>query len=275
MGNLRVSHQTGDEIVCFCPLHEDDRPSLFINLQKNRIHCFAGCVKGTASAFLAKMGVRPEEIAEGGLAYIHEVVRQYSPTSSLEGKGAAYLIGRGFTPDTLRAWQIMCADTFVGIPVRRRNGELVGYIYRGLEGHAGYRNTPGLPRGKILFGTHMYEAGVNGGVYVVEGPLDCMWLWQNGVKNVVAAMGDAITERQSRLLRLLSSHVYLCFDNDAPGRGATRQAGGFLTQKGFDVKAVKFPVGYVDPQDIKDPELLLNTVKQGRVPYLSFLLQAG
>ena len=49
-------------------------------------------------------------------------------------------------------------------------------------------------------------------------------LYLNGIKNVVATMGTAITHEHALLIRRLSNNVYLCFDGDKAGEKATISA---------------------------------------------------
>ena len=43
---LVFTKTTGDEIVAYCPWHDDRNASLAINIRKGAYHCFNGCIKG-------------------------------------------------------------------------------------------------------------------------------------------------------------------------------------------------------------------------------------
>ena len=59
---------------------------------------------------------------------------------------------------------------------------------------------------------------------VVEGYMDVISLWQAGVKNAVASMGTALTQRQAAILKRYCDKVYICYDGDAAGQKARRVA---------------------------------------------------
>ena len=68
---------------------------------------------------------------------------------------------------------------------------------------------------------------------IVEGYLDVISLYQNGVKNVAASLGTALTLNQARLLCRYSKNIVLSYDSDGAGikaalRGidVVREAGG-------------------------------------------------
>jgi len=54
----------------------------------------------------------------------------------------------------------------------------------------------------------------NNRVYVVEGYVDALTLYQNGLKNVVALMGTALTTRKLALISRYCNNVCFCFDVD-------------------------------------------------------------
>lgn len=56
-------------------------------------------------------------------------------------------------------------------------------------------------------------------VYIVEGYIDALMLFQAGLKNVVAVMGTAYTLRKIGLTARYCNNVCLCFDSDENGSG--------------------------------------------------------
>jgi DNA primase len=54
----------------------------------------------------------------------------------------------------------------------------------------------------------------NNRVYVVEGYIDALTLYQNGLTNVVALMGTALTTRKLALIARYCNNVCFCFDVD-------------------------------------------------------------
>ena len=55
---------------------------------------------------------------------------------------------------------------------------------------------------------------------LVEGNMDVISLWLNGIKNVVAPCGTSLTEEQIKLLKLFTKNVVICYDNDIGGNAS-------------------------------------------------------
>jgi DNA primase len=56
-------------------------------------------------------------------------------------------------------------------------------------------------------------------IYIVEGYIDALMLYQSGLRNVVAVMGTATTVRKIALIARYCNNVCLCFDSDKNGSG--------------------------------------------------------
>jgi DNA primase catalytic core len=59
--------------------------------------------------------------------------------------------------------------------------------------------------------SHAYKSNR---IYIVEGYCDALTLYQNGLKNVVALMGTALTTRKVSLIARYCNNVVFCFDVD-------------------------------------------------------------
>ena len=116
-----------------------------------------------------------------------------------------------------------------------------------------YLNSPETPlyhKGQLVFGLDKARepARREGRVFVVEGYTDVLALAQAGVSNVVASMGTALTEDQLLALRKYTPNVYLCFDADAAGLGATVRALKLARTLDIVLHVVRIPDG-LDPAD--------------------------
>jgi DNA primase len=80
-------------------------------------------------------------------------------------------------------------------------------------------------------------------VYVVEGYFDFLSLYQNGVKNVVASLGTALTLEHIRLLKGYAKKVILVFDSDEAGINAARKTINLFVNEGVDLKILVLPKG--------------------------------
>ncbi len=78
-------------------------------------------------------------------------------------------------------------------------------------------------KGKLLYNYHRAKDESRRERYVIitEGFMDVIALYKNGIKNVVATMGTAVTNDQASLIKKLSPNVVLCFDGDSAGEKAT------------------------------------------------------
>jgi DNA primase len=129
-----------------------------------------------------------------------------------------------------------------------------------------YVNSPEgelFQKGSILYGLDRARAAIakEDAAIVVEGNPDVLALRQAGLERVVAPMGTALTERQLKELRRLTTHVTLCFDGDAAGEAATLRGMDLAVAQGLDVRVVALPAG-VDPADAADRfEELLGTAE--------------
>ncbi len=73
-----------------------------------------------------------------------------------------------------------------------------------------------------LFGLNLTKKEIDreGRAIIVEGYMDMISLYQNGVKNVAASLGTALTVNQARLLCRYSKNIVLSYDSDSAGINA-------------------------------------------------------
>lgn len=105
--------------------------------------------------------------------------------------------------------------------------------------------TPIYEKSKILFGMPQALAGLRGTkfMYLVEGYMDVVGLWQVGIKNAVATCGTAVTEQHIRRLASIVPRVDFLFDGDDAGRrGAGKTFPLFLNSR-LEAACVFLPDG--------------------------------
>ena len=78
--------------------------------------------------------------------------------------------------------------------------------------------------------------------------MDAIRLSIEGVKNVVALQGTALTKEQIGLLKKLHVKVILCLDNDTAGETATLSNGEQLLKEGLEVYVIRLS-GQKDPDE--------------------------
>ncbi len=140
-------------------------------------------------------------------------------------------------------------DVFRGritFPLYDTDGHVIGYsarIYRG-EQVAKYINTKETylyKKGNYLYNYHLAkdEAKRSKKLIIVEGQMDAIRLYINGVKNVVALIGTALTKEQIELIKRLRCEVILGLDGDEAGKNATLKNGEILVQNNIKVQVVR------------------------------------
>lgn len=140
-------------------------------------------------------------------------------------------------------------------PLWDLNGRIVGYSGRIYEGedtskYINTRETEIFKKGEILYNYHRAknECRQKQVVIVMEGFMDVIRAYTIGVKNVVAAMGTAVTKNQAMLIKKMAREVILCFDGDAAGNKATIACSEELSKIGIIPKVIFLEDG-LDPDD--------------------------
>lgn len=77
-------------------------------------------------------------------------------------------------------------------------------------------------------------------VVAVEGNMDVISVYANGVQNVVAPMGTAVTQEQIKELWKIADEVIFCMDGDAAGIKATKRVSELVLPIILPQKMVKF-----------------------------------
>ena len=129
---------------------------------------------------------------------------------------------------------------------------LSGRIYDDSD-EAKYINTKEtqiFKKGEILFNYHraINEAKKMKKLVLVEGYMDAIRVYFEGVKNVCATMGTALTNDHVKLLKKLNIEIVLCFDNDAAGEKATIAAGDILDKNNVNISVLRLS-GEKDPDE--------------------------
>lgn len=118
-----------------------------------------------------------------------------------------------------------------------------------------YINSPETPvyvKGKNLYGLNLAKESIreNDFAVVVEGYFDFIFPYQEGLTNVVASLGTALTPEQARLLKRYTNNVVMVYDADAAGELAALRSLDIFIEEGMEVRVVSLPHGY-------DPDLFI------------------
>jgi DNA primase len=123
-------------------------------------------------------------------------------------------------------------------PIADLTGRIVGFGGRILgEGEPKYLNTPEtliFDKSRLLFGLYQHRDAIRRTrkAVIVEGNFDLLSLASQGMDNVAAPLGTALTQPQIRLLKGYADEVILLFDGDEPGiKAAMRAVPLFLAEQ--------------------------------------------
>ena len=114
-------------------------------------------------------------------------------------------------------------------PIRNIKGDAIafgGRLLQDKEKQAKYLNSPATKtynKKYELYG--LYEVRQHNkrpeSIYVVEGYMDVIGLYEHGIKNAVASSGTAFTQEQLRKILNYTNKVYIVFDGDEAGMKAS------------------------------------------------------
>lgn len=149
-----------------------------------------------------------------------------------------------------------CFTKRIIFPLWDKDGHVVGFsarIYRGEKDISKYINSKEsiiFKKGETLYNYHIAKeyAKKEKAIIVVEGFMDAIRLSVNGVKNVVALQGTALTKDQIEMLRKLRVKVILCLDNDNAGELATLNNAELLNDNNIDLAIIRLS-GEKDPDE--------------------------
>lgn len=154
-------------------------------------------------------------------------------------------------------------DRFRGrimFPIFSHAGKNIGFSARILprfdNGDIGkYINSPETPlfnKSKILYGFNKSKNFVREEktAVLMEGQMDILMSWQDGVRNIAASSGTALTPEHLKVLRRYADNLVFCFDNDEAGLKAAERSIDLANSFDFGVKLLVF-------NEVKDPAELV------------------
>jgi DNA primase len=162
-------------------------------------------------------------------------------------RAVTYYQGRRISKDSVIRFSLGYSDRqdMVTIPVHSPDGMLVGFVGRSVEGKE-FKNTPGLPKSKVLFNLHRVKTAPR--VYVVESSFDAIRLDQCGFA-AVATLGANVSNFQIDLLQRYFNDIIVIADNDAAGGNMKDR---LVERLGNRVTVVQLNKEYKDIGDMDD-----------------------
>lgn len=240
-----------------------------------------------AKDYFEKQLWESEEGKNVGLSYFKErgfedeVIRKFQLGYSPKQRDAftQYALEKGYKKEILEASGLSIfkenyeADRFrerVMFPIFSNSGRCLGFggrVLKSAEKTAKYINSPETEiyhKSQIVFGLFQAKKEIvkQDVCYLVEGYTDVVSLFQNGIENVVASSGTALTQEHIRLIKRFTTHIVLLFDGDSAGINASLRSIDMILKEGLSVKVVLFPEG-------EDPDSFSRT--HSRAEITSFL----
>jgi DNA primase len=178
------------------------------------------------------------------------VIKRLNNQALESPRAMRYFQGRLITEDSVKRFSLGYSEKqdMVTIPVASPDGVDIGFVGRSVEGKE-FKNTPGLPKSKVLFNLHRVKTA--GKVYVVESSFDAIRLDQCGFP-AVATLGANVSKIQTDLLQKYFNNIIVIADND--------EAGGNMKEKlieklGNRVSVITLDKKYKDIGDMLDEDI--------------------
>jgi 5S rRNA maturation endonuclease (ribonuclease M5) len=273
-------HPKGDDFVILCPFHADGNPSCGVDRSGGHFNCWSCKEGGPWNKLAEKLGMAKlrRTTQESGLPELKDQMIRDLKRMGVGGKRAEKKEKsrpmsspwaeewRGFPQEFLakvgciKVHDLVHNTVRCGIPIRNLRGQLQGYTCRVVSPPDAepkylplsadtHRIQELSAETGICFIDWVVAQGIRK-VVVVEGPVDAMRLWQNGIP-AVAILGTA-NWGPKKIAILLGAGIEACLllmDQDRSGQQAQQAIKASLSGQ-LRVKGIQLPVG------IKDPDLL-------------------
>ena len=176
-------------------------------------------------AYLKKRGLSKETITAFGLGYAPASGTALVDHLRSEGVSDDDMLKLGLANSGKNGLYDKFRDR-VMFPIISTQDKVIGFGGRAIADiKPKYLNSPESEiflKKNNLFGLNLTKKEIDreGRAIIVEGYMDMISLYQNGVKNVAASLGTALTINQARLLCRYSKNIVLSYDSDSAGINA-------------------------------------------------------
>lgn len=272
---IDIEAEYGTDYIIFCPYHNNNRtPAGEVSKESGLFFCF-GCQTTRSlielimhmtnrTYFETVRFIKSKETETNIEAVVNKALHQMPDFVQYDEllikrlckqaidspRAMTYFEGRRITKESVIKFDLGYSEKqdSVVIPMQSPDGMSIGFVARTIEGKE-FKNTPGLPKSKILFNLHRVKASKI--VYVVESSFDAIRLDQVGFP-AVATLGANVSSSQIELLKRYFTGVVLVADNDEAGAIMSER----LTEKMGNLVTVISPdKKYKDIGDMTDDEI--------------------
>jgi DNA primase len=272
---IEIEAEYGTDYIIFCPYHNNNRtPAGEVSKESGLFFCFGCQTTRSLTELIMHMTnrtyfetvrfIKSKETETNIEAVVNKALHQMPDFVQYDEllikrlckqaidspRAMTYFEGRRITKESVVKFDLGYSEKqdSVVIPMQSPDGMSIGFVARTIEGKE-FKNTPGLPKSKILFNLHRVKASKI--VYVVESSFDAIRLDQVGFP-AVATLGANVSSSQIELLKRYFTGVVLVADNDDAGMIMAER----LTEKmGNLVTIIRPDKKYKDIGDMTDDEI--------------------
>ncbi|MBR1800281.1 MAG: DNA primase [Bacteroidaceae bacterium] len=204
-------------------------------------------------AYFRQRGFRDDLIKKFQLGFCPDKYDAQWQAAKAEGYNEDLVLKTGLC---IRSEQGKTYDRFrnrVIFPIHTISGKVVGFGGRVLDSRTKgvqvkYQNSPEsaiYSKKRELYGLFFAKKAIvkEDLCYLVEGYTDVMAMHQQGVENVVASSGTALTHEQIRAIHRFTENIVVIYDGDAAGIKASQRGIDMLLAEGMTVRLLLLPDG--------------------------------
>lgn len=225
-------------------------------------------VKNPGYSYFQKRGIEDRTIKKFGLGYAPDSWDALYNHFKTKGTDEKILVELGLLSEKNGKYYDKFRNRVI-FPIINTAGKVIGFGGRALTSEVmpKYLNSPEnkiFQKKNNLYALNItrQDIGKEGFAIIVEGYMDVISLYQNGVRNVSASLGTALTENQAKLVNRYTKNVVLSYDADAAGQKAALRGIDVLKKENCKVKVLHVTDG-------KDPDEFIK--KNGREEFLKLI----
>lgn len=225
--------RTGDELVLqTCPLCGDSKGRFYFNDDKGVWDCKHGACgrRGNLYQLQRELGdlkervrIEPQE-PKGKPRRSLKDFEPFEQALLTDPDGLGYLEARGLTSETAKTWHLGLKTDGDGV-----KWLLMPYVVDGAIVDVKYRSLPPAPKrytrlyggDSILYGQHLLAGADQRTLYLVEGEIDCLSMWQHGFSPVLSTTAGAGTfkpEWFDAIDQFEPEKIIVIYDSDVAGQ---------------------------------------------------------
>lgn len=269
---ITIENEVDTDYIIFCPFHPNSRtPAGEVDKTSGIFYCFscqhisdlielvmhttsrtyfesARYIKSKEQNIDLEKQINHQLFIKPDYIQFDEVLIKRLNAQALEAPRAInYFYGRRINEISIKKFHLGYSEKqdMVTIPAHSPDGMCVGFIGRSVEGKE-FKNTPGLPKAKLLFNLHRIKNSDK--VYVVESSFDAIRLDQVGLP-AVATLGANISNTQVELLKKYFNNIIVIADNDEAGNNMKKR---LIEKLGSRISVINLDSKYKDIGDMDD-----------------------